>query len=274
MTLTVAADRHASRIVDRAFAAVGPRGPAAFVWGDFVTAPGTVVTGAPGTWAPRPGGTPGLVVTARADEGVEIGGAPVDGEAVLFARAADGPTVARFRDGAEGVVFTYDDSKYALQVWNPNSDWARRFATISAYPYDPTWVVRGLVTPVSAGRTVAISHHRDPRPVEVPVVAEVRFAHDGEEHVLVATAPGPDQDGLILLFTDATSGPETYAAGRVLRIPTSLGSVTLDFNETALLPCAFSLAWNCPLPAAENALRIPVRAGERHAIDHDGKELL
>lgn len=279
-----AAQRHDARVAAHAAAAIGSRGPASFVWGDFVTEPGSTVHGAAGTWAPLPDGQPGLRVTADAAEGIVIGGQTVDGSAVLWAREADGPAVAYFADGAEGIIFTYDDTKYALQVWNPGSEWARRFAGISAYPYDASWVVDAEIVPVASGRTVAISHHRDPRPVEVPVIARVRFARDGVEHELVGTSPGPGGDGVLLLFTDATNGDETYSSGRVLRVAgvpgfsgaagAAEGAVRLDFNETTLLPCSFSLAWNCPIPAAENHLTVPVRAGERNAIDHEGKELL
>lgn len=259
----------------RRAAAVGRRGPASFVWGDFVTEPGTVVTAAPGRWAPLPDGRAGLEVTASAEEGIRIGGEVVDGTAVLHASAEDGPAVAEFPDGAEGVVFSYDDSRYALQVWNPRSEWAQRFAGVSAYPYDPSWVTPGEVALIDSGRTVAIAHHRDPRPVDVPVIAEVRFERDGREHVLLGTGGGPGRPGITLLFTDATSGPETYPAGRVLYLPERrAGAVELDFNRLSLLPCAFSLAWNCPVPAAENALGIAVRAGEKHAVDRDGEDLL
>lgn len=268
-------DRIADARRRRAADVAGPRGPVSFVWGDFVTEPGTRVEGASGEWAPLPDGTAGLVVTASGAEGIEIGGVLVDGTAVLHHRATDGPAVARFADGAEGVIFTYDGSKYALQVWNPRSEWAQRFGGISAYDEDPGWVLEAEVTLIDSDRTVAISHHRDPRPVDVPVVAEVRFHRDGRDHVLIGTAGGPDSDGILLLFTDATSGTETYAAGRVLRIPERrAGAIALDFNRTQLLPCAFSLAWNCPIPPRENALGIAVRAGEKHALDTDGGNLL
>ncbi|GAB3595676.1 DUF1684 domain-containing protein [Microbacterium tumbae] len=260
---------------ERRTAAVSRRGPASFVWGDFVTAPGTTVTGAAGTWAPLTDGRAGLAVTATAADGIRIGGEIVDGIGVLHADAADGPAVAEFADGAEGVIFSYDGATFALQVWNPRSPWAQRFAGISTYPYDASWTVDGEVSPVDSGRTVAIAHHRDPNPVDVPIIAEVRFARDGREHVLWGTAGGPGDAGITLLFRDATNGAGTYAAGRVLRLPDRrAGRVELDFNRASLLPCAFSLAWNCPIPAPENTLDIPVRAGEKHAIDFDGKELL
>ena len=159
--------------------ATGRRGPASFVWGDFVTGPDQRVEGAPGRWSPAPDGRPGLLVRAGADEGIRIGGELVDGEAVLEFTGnygvAEGPGLAEFADGAEGVAFTYDASKFALQVWNPGSPWASRFSDIAVFAEDPSWIVDATVTPVSDGRTVEITHHRDPAPINVAVVADVSF---------------------------------------------------------------------------------------------------
>lgn len=122
---------------------------------------------------------------------------------------------------------------------------------------------------------VTITHHRHPEPVEVPVVADVEFTRDGQTYRLAATAAGPDRDLLFVHFRDATSGVQSYGAGRGLRFPADHeGTVRLDFNRATLLPCSFSRARNCPLPPAENTLPIPVRAGERHAADAEGAPLL
>lgn len=254
--------------------AVGRRGPASFVWGDFVTESDASVEGAPGLWSPLPAGHAGLLVRASADAGIRIGGRLVDGEAVLHADETDGPTVAEFPDGAEGVIFSYDRTKFALQVWNPKSAWASRFDDIAAFEWDPSWRVPARVIPVEPGRTVAITHHRDPRPVEVPVVAEVAFSHGGRDHRLLATPGGPGQAGLFVHFRDASNGAESYSAGRSLAFVPDGDRAELDFNYAALLPCSFSLAWNCPLPPAENTLQVAVRAGERNAVDAEGAPLL
>jgi uncharacterized protein len=254
--------------------ATGRRGPASFVWGDFVTQPDSVVEGAPGRWAPLPDGRAGLLVRASRDEGIRIGDHLVDGNAILHAHEEDGPAIAEFPDGAEGVIFSYDGSKYALQVWNPRSAWTRRFSDIAAFPWDPDWKMAATLLPVAAGRTVAVTHHRDPRPVDVPVVAEVVFVSDGTEHRLLATPGGPGQKGLFVHFRDATNGSESYGAGRSVQFVPDGDAATLDFNYSTLLPCSFSLAWNCPLPPAENTLGIPVRAGERNAVDAQGATLL
>jgi hypothetical protein len=78
--------------------------------------------------------------------------------------------------------------------------------------------------------------------------------------------------GLFLPFRDATSGAETYAAGRYLLDGTKSadlggdperGSLILDFNFAYQPSCAFDPRWACPLAPPENRLDIPVRAGER-----------
>ncbi|MFZ4892968.1 DUF1684 domain-containing protein [Plantibacter sp. Mn2098] len=273
--VSTAAEALAARRAERRDQVTSRRGPAAFLAGEFVTDPDQRIDGAPGRWSPLPDGGAGLLVRADASEGVRIGGVLVDGEAVLYADAGSGPTIAEFPDGAEGVIFSYDRTKFALQVWRSDSDWAKRFHDIAAYPRDTDWIVTASVRPVAAGRTVAITHHRDPNPVAVPVVAELTFTHDGAEHHLLAT-PGPaGEDQLLVHFRDATNGDESYASGRSVRVQnTGAATVDLDFNQAELLPCSFSHAWNCPLPPAENTLPIPVRAGERNAVDAAGVPIL
>jgi uncharacterized protein len=40
------------------------------------------------------------------------------------------------------------------------------------------------------------------------------------------------------------------------------GLVSLDFNRTANLPCAFTTFATCPLPPTQNRLEVAVAAGE------------
>ena len=40
------------------------------------------------------------------------------------------------------------------------------------------------------------------------------------------------------------------------------GTVTLDFNRAANLPCAYTEFATCPLPPPENRLPVAVEAGE------------
>lgn len=93
--------------------------------------------------------------------------------------------------------------------------------------------------------------------------AVARFEVDGEEATL-ALLTTPHHPGFFLPFRDATSGNETYGAGRYLDLePNPDGTVTIDFNLAYNPSCAYDDAYSCPLPPPENWLRVPIRAGEK-----------
>lgn len=64
-------------------------------------------------------------------------------------------------------------------------------------------------------------------------------------------------------FRDATSGHESYGAGRYLEAEFAPdGTVLLDFNYAYNPYCAYNETWSCPIPPGENWLKVPIRAGE------------
>ena len=92
-----------------------------------------------------------------------------------------------------------------------------------------------------------------------------RFSVGGIAQRLTALQlSGTGDDALFVPFIDATSGTETYGAGRYLdleRLPD--GRYDLDFNFAYAPFCAYSPAYSCPLPPAENRLTVAITAGER-----------
>jgi hypothetical protein len=80
----------------------------------------------------------------------------------------------------------------------------------------------------------------------------------------LAVYQSPDYDELFLPFRDATTGKETYGAGRYLE-PHQLanGNLLVDFNQAYNPFCAYSDSFSCPLPPFENWLKLPIRAGEK-----------
>ena len=75
-----------------------------------------------------------------------------------------------------------------------------------------------------------------------------------------------DLDGgeLFLPFADATSGDETYGAGRYLDVqPLPCNKVLADFNYAYNPYCAYNEQWSCPLTPLENRIKVPIRAGEK-----------
>ena len=91
-----------------------------------------------------------------------------------------------------------------------------------------------------------------------------QFIVDGTPQVL-HLYQGDGQDDLFLPFLDATTGGETYGAGRYLDVVERLdGTVNLDFNLAYNPYCAYdSERWSCPLPPQENRLTIRIEAGEK-----------
>ena len=91
------------------------------------------------------------------------------------------------------------------------------------------------------------------------------FEIGGERRVLTAyTFDGGDGESLFVPFLDATSGSETYGAGRYLDLdPEDDGRYTLDFNLAYHPSCVYDIRFSCPLTPAENRLPIRIEAGER-----------
>ena len=78
--------------------------------------------------------------------------------------------------------------------------------------------------------------------------------------------------GLFLPFRDATSGEETYGAGRYaldtgkgadLGGDADAGTLVVDLNFAFQPSCAFDPKWACPLAPPENRLAARIEAGER-----------
>ena len=92
----------------------------------------------------------------------------------------------------------------------------------------------------------------------------VRVEVDGQPGRVTLFA-SEDMHELFLPFRDATSGQETYGAGRYLEVepPDAEGYVQLDYNLAYNPYCAYNPEWSCPIPPGENWLAVPIRAGER-----------
>ena len=76
-----------------------------------------------------------------------------------------------------------------------------------------------------------------------------------------------DADGgeFFLPFGDATSGSETYGAGRYLDVEALPdGRMLVEFNYAYNPYCAYNENWSCPLTPLENRIKVPIRAGEKN----------
>lgn len=88
------------------------------------------------------------------------------------------------------------------------------------------------------------------------------FEVDGVPAELTVFTSGEGE--AFLPFTDTTSGKETYGAGRYLELEQLGGNrFQIDFNLAYNPWCAYSPAYSCPIPPAENRLKVPIQAGEK-----------
>jgi uncharacterized protein (DUF1684 family) len=96
-------------------------------------------------------------------------------------------------------------------------------------------------------------------------IGSLKFSLNGQRMQLTAFSEvGQRVSRLFVPFADATSGEETYAAGRYIEIdPTATGIYVVDFNGAYHPFCYYNQEYDCPFPPAENRLPIPIRAGER-----------
>jgi uncharacterized protein (DUF1684 family) len=80
---------------------------------------------------------------------------------------------------------------------------------------------------------------------------------------------GSNGERLFVPFTDATTGQETYGAGRYLDLDrTSTGIYVVDFNTAYNPYCAYNPTYDCPVPPKDNRLPVPIRAGEKTPRGH------
>ncbi len=114
---------------------------------------------------------------------------------------------------------------------------------------------------------------------EFPVKAEIQmqtstgdvqtYQRFGRFHFVVDDQPAEltvytNENGYFVPFVDALAGAETYPAGRYLEPePLAGGKFLVDFNYAYNPYCAYNDRWSCPLPPAENRLKVPIRAGEK-----------
>ncbi len=142
------------------------------------------------------------------------------------------------------------------------------FAGLPYFDYDPALRVPGVTEPAERERReIATSGER---PYSFTRFARTHFELSGAEHALDLYWLDGYGGGLYLSFADATSGKETYGAGRYL-LDTVKGSdlgerngeLVLDFNFSYNPSCSYDPRWVCPLAPPGNRLPVPVHAGER-----------
>jgi uncharacterized protein (DUF1684 family) len=145
------------------------------------------------------------------------------------------------------------------------------FKQLDYFEPDPKWFVMATLARFDHPTTIELPTSRGLKKRFVRY-GQLRFTVDGAAYTLTAFRPaGSSGKELFVPFRDATSGKQSYGAARFLDLEEPAdpaARVALDFNEAYNPLCAYSNAYNCPMPPAENQLAVAVTAGERDFGGH------
>ncbi|HEY4017810.1 MAG TPA: DUF1684 domain-containing protein [Pseudonocardiaceae bacterium] len=213
--------------------------------------------GVPGSWRVSEGRAE---VTATTADGLAVHGRRLSGTDGMTVPDDGATTFAEFGDIAVEVIMR--SGRYAIRVRDPHSPLRQGFTGVPTFPVSADWVITAHLDRYPVPRDVRIDTAQQDLTGVESAVGDVRFTAGGTEHSLVAFAA---DDGITVLFTDATSGRST-AAWRALWVEVAPEETTvrLDFNRAVNLPSAFSDYGTCPKPPAGNELSIAVEAGEQN----------
>jgi uncharacterized protein len=158
--------------------------------------------------------------------------------------------------------------RIGLRVKDSASPERTNFRGLEYFPADERWRVAARFEPHDPPVKIPITNVLGMEEDE-PSPGSIVFDLNGQTYRLDAlTEEGEEQ--FFIIFADATSGKETYGAGRYLYAgpPDAEGRLYVDFNEAYSPPCAFTKYATCPLPPEQNRLPVRVEAGEKYAGHH------
>lgn len=143
----------------------------------------------------------------------------------------------------------------------------QRFEGLSYFEYDPSFRVLGRIKTTPSKRYDIETSGEGT--ITFTRFAVVGFELEGRSLELELFWLAGYGGGIYLPFRDATSGTETYGAGRYLLdtvkgadLGTDGEALVLDFNFAYNPSCSYDPRWVCPLAPPENRLEVELHAGE------------
>ncbi len=159
------------------------------------------------------------------------------------------------------LVIHVSGSTRSIRVRDPNGPLAKGFLGFRWFDIDPQYRVTGrLVRDAQPQRLKVLNTFGDID--EYTSEGVVEFEMLGQKLRLRPFTTRPKR--FYFVFTDGSSGQETYEAARFLYADLmDDGTTVLDFNEAYNPPCAFNPYTTCPIPLRENQLPVKILAGEK-----------
>ena len=156
---------------------------------------------------------------------------------------------------------------YAIRMRNLESPILKENLNLRFYEIDRSWKIIGKFTPYDDYKTSIITNVRN-HDYKQKMSGIINFRKDGKAFSL---EPNYTKYGMQVMFTDQTTGSETFSGGRflLLKIPDDNQEVILDFNKALNFPCAVNDYTTCPIPPKTNHIDLMVSAGEKVYIKTD-----
>ncbi len=204
-------------------------------------------------------------VVAAPGSGITLNGKPVS-EQDLRSDESGEPDILRLGDLSLYVIKRGE--RFAIRVKDPNSPVRKEFKGIDAFPPNPAYRIVAEFVPYDPPREVAVPTILGTTE-KMKAPGYVKFKLAGRELTLEPVVEDPEHTQLFFISKDATSGKETYPAGRFLYADMPKDRrVVLDFNRAYNPPCAFTPYATCPLPPKQNRLDVRIEAGEKTYGEH------
>lgn len=140
-----------------------------------------------------------------------------------------------------------------------------RLLPLAYFPVDPDYNVPAALKP-AASETIVEMPTSTGAPRRQRIVGTLEFVLKGQPLKLTASVDtdAPNLDYITVMFTDLTSGTETYPGGRYIDLDLNgSGIYGLDFNRAYNPYCYYNESYECPYPPPENRVKVPIRVGER-----------
>jgi uncharacterized protein (DUF1684 family) len=199
---------------------------------------------------------------AKPGSGVTHAGQPVTTLELTSDAAGPEPTV--LESGSLRFFIIERSGNFGVRVRDLNNPHRSHFLGLEYFPISADWAFEARFEPYEPHKHIPIVNILGMEE-QMDSPGAVVFTREGHEYRLDTVLESPDDPDLFVMFADATSGHETYGAGRFLRVPFPKDGHTLvDFNKAYNPPCSFNDFATCPLPPYQNRLTtLRVAAGEK-----------
>ncbi|KAB7765269.1 DUF1684 domain-containing protein [Xanthomonas maliensis] len=191
---------------------------------------------------------------------VTLDGQPV--QTALLRPEQAGQGGSRLQVGERQFYLVRTGALWGWRFRDPQAAKSVQFHGFEYFPVDQRWRVQAQWHPYDTPEQLTLLTSIG-TPLTLTVPGEAEFVRDGHRYRLRPVID-PTTRQLFFLFTDRTSGKESYGGARYLYAgPPRDGHLLLDFNLAENPPCAVSRHLVCPIAPPENRLDVPVRAGEK-----------